>query len=157
MTERRQQYFVIAFNLATILLWAMFVYGFFMRNAIEVPWSVVEIFLLVLTYYAGDKEIRRWHRDHRSRKYRGEFIVAGWIATLALTFLAEALGGGLYGYTVPTHLPLTVGGVVAVYLITQYLKAEYRKEFVAEPDVRELHHSRVSREQKAKQPRRGKA
>ncbi len=137
MVERRQQYFVIAFNLATILLWATFVYGFFVRNAIEVPWSVVEIYLLVLTYYAGDKEIRRWHHSHRSRKYRGEFMVVGWVATLVLTFLAETIGGGLYSYTVPAHLPLTVGGVVAVYLVTEYLKAEYRKEFVPEPAVRE--------------------
>lgn len=137
MIERRQQYFVITFNFATILLWATFVYGFFMRNAIEVPWSVVEIFLLVLTYYAGDKEIRRWHHSHRSRKYRGEFMVVGWVVTLVLTFLAEIFGGGLYGYTVPTHLPLTVGGVVAIYLVTEYLKAEYRKEFVSEPEVRE--------------------
>lgn len=132
MLEQRQQTFVIMYNLATIFLWAAFLYVFFSRGEQMVPWTVVELYLLLLTYYAGDKEIRRWHHSHNSRRVRGEVIVVGWAVTILLMFGAEIFGGAEHGYIVPQHLPLTVGGVVLIYLVTQYLKAEYRRGFSIE-------------------------
>lgn len=132
-TEKRQHFFVIAFNITTIFLWGVFVYAFFTKQSIEIPWSVVDLYLLVLTFYATDKEFRRWRHEHRSTRSRGEYITIGWAATLLFMFGAEIAGGGRYGYSVPPHMSLAVGGVVIIYFITQYLKAEFGRGFASEP------------------------
>lgn len=130
----RQNIFVIGFNIATILLWGAFVYVFVSRQGVTVPWSLVDLYLLVLTFYAADKELRRWRHTHRSTQHRGEYITFGWVVTIALMLGVEVAGGGSAGYTIPPHMGLAVGGIVLLYFITQYLKAEYeQREFSAPP------------------------
>lgn len=123
----RQNIFVVGFNLATILLWGAFVYAFISKQGITIPWSVVDLYLLVLTFYAADKEIRRWRHAHRSTQHRGEYITFGWVVTIAFMLGVEVAGGGSAGYAVPSHMGLAVGGIVILYFITQYLKAEYEQ------------------------------
>ncbi len=132
MMRRRQQLAVITFNIFTIMLWGAFVYAFLTRTRELVSWSVVDLYLIALSYFASDKEIRRWRHEHRSTKHRGELIVLGWIITVVFMLGVEVAGGQEHGYHVPAHMPLTVGGVVIIYLITQYLKTEYRKGFPPE-------------------------
>lgn len=127
MTLYRQNIFVIGFNLFTILLWGSFVYAFVTRQSVIVPWSLVDLYLLVLTFYAADKELRRWRHTHRSTQHRGEYITVGWIVTILFMLGVEVAGGGAYGYAVPAHMGLAVGGIVILYFITQYLKAEYEQ------------------------------
>lgn len=126
MPQQRQQNFILIFNVATVLLWAAFVYAFATKQSIVVPWSLVDLYLIVLTLYATDKEIRRWRHGHRSTQHRGEYITLGWIVTLVFMMGVEVAGGGKEGFKIPAHLPLAVGGILALYLITQYLKAEFR-------------------------------
>lgn len=127
MRQYRQNLFVIGFNIATILLWGSFVYAFFGKQALTIPWSVVDLYLLVLTFYAADKEIRRWRHTHSSTQHRGEYITFGWVVTIAFMLGVEVAGGGPAGYSVPSHMGLAVGGIVILYFITQYLKAEYEQ------------------------------
>lgn len=127
MTQRQktQQYFVIGFNLFTVILWGSFVYAFFSRQSVIVPWSLVDLYLITLSFYAADKEIRRWRHLHRSTKLRGEYITFGWIGTIVFMLGIEVAGGGAYHYSVPQHMGLAVGGILIIYFVTQYLKAEY--------------------------------
>ena len=143
MTLYRQNIFVIGFNLATILLWGAFVYAFVSKHALTIPWSLVDLYLLVLTFYAADKEIRRWRHAHRSTQRRGEYITVGWVATMAFMLGVEVAGGGATGYSVPSHMGLAVGGIVILYFITQYLKAEYeQRDFAQEPKLPAHRHRR---------------
>lgn len=129
MAQRRQKIFVLGFNLFTILLWGGFVYAFVTQQSIEVPWSLVDLYLITLTFYAADKELRRWRHAHESTRHRGEYITLGWVATLLFMLGTEVAGGGALGYTIPPHMGLAVGGVLILYFITQYLKTEYHKGF----------------------------
>lgn len=126
-TEKRQHYFLFAFNLFTIALWVWALLEFFSKGATEVTVTFANIYLLILAYYAGDKEVRRWRRRHEARKRRGELFVYGWVATALLLFLIEVLGGGANGYQVPRQLPYIAGSVAIIYLVTEVLKSEFRK------------------------------
>lgn len=138
MPTQRLQLFTLGFNLFTILLWGAFVYAFLTQQSIEVPWSVVDLYLITLTFYAADKEIRRWRHAHQSRKHRGEYITLGWIVTFLFILGVDLAGGSKEGFGVPPHLGLAVGGVVVVYVVTQYLKAEYGRGFAVEAKQRSV-------------------
>lgn len=128
MLETRIRTFVILFNIATILLWGTFVYAFMTRNSIAISWTVVDLYLIVLTYYAGEKEILRWRNHHRSIRRRGEYFVFGWLITMFVMIMVEVTGGSEHGFTVPPHMGLAVGGALLIYLITTYLKSEYKRK-----------------------------
>lgn len=127
MIEQRHRIFTIGFNIATILLWGSFLLAFLWKNSFVVPWSLVDLYLIVLVLYSTDKEIRRWRHDHHSVNHRGEAITFGWAATYVLMLGVQVLGGE-FSYTVPPHMGLATGGVVLIYIITQYLKAEYHRK-----------------------------
>lgn len=128
MIRQRQHFFTIGFNVFTIALWGAFLLTFLRKNSFEVPWSLVDLYLIILTLYSTDKEIRRWRHFHRSVNHRGEAITFGWAATYVLMLGAQVLGGESFAYTVPPHMGLATGGVVVIYIITQYLKAEYHRK-----------------------------
>lgn len=127
MGDQRRRIFSTLFNVYTIFVWGWVVIEFLSRGATETPSALVNVYLIVLAYYVGDKEIARWHHRHQRVRRRGELFVLGWAATAVLTLLIEILGGEEHGYQVPRQLPLIAGSVVTIYVITEYLKAEYRR------------------------------
>lgn len=128
MKEKRQRYFLDVFDAFTVVLFVWVFVDFFSKGRFAVPSAVAGVYLVVLAYYAGDKEIRRWRKKHRSTKRRGELFVYAWIVAGLLLFLAERLGTASSGFFVPRQLPYIVGSVSAIFVITEYLKAEFRKQ-----------------------------
>lgn len=126
--QLRQRIFIIGFNVYTALLWAWYVVTFLTKGALEMPRPFVDLYLIVLTFYAGDKEIRRWRRQHFSSTKIGELVVGGWITTFVIVAAVELAGGASRGYRIPEGLELIVGVVVAIFVITEYLKTEFRKK-----------------------------
>ncbi len=126
--ERRQHVFIDLFNIATILLWGWFLWSFLGRGTTIVSKSVVDTYLLILTFYAGDKEIHRWHHKYHPRHRHGEYFVAGWAMTGVLMLAIEILGGHEHGYVLPHELAFTVSGVLIIYFITEYVKTEFRRK-----------------------------
>ncbi len=127
MIERRQRYFLLGFDLFTIVLWGWVVLEFLSQGRLAVWDTLAELYLIVLAYYVGDKEIRRWQRRYRSRQRHGERFVLLWSGTALALLLFEVAGGNQYGYRLPSSLPLLTGGVLVIFLITEYLKAEFRQ------------------------------
>lgn len=127
MTLGRLQKFILIFNLATIGLYGWTIIEFLTRGASPVPGIMSDLYLLLLAIYAGDKEIKRWHDRHRSVRRRGELFVFGWIGLAVFTLLIELNGGRDAGYVIPRELPLITGGVVIIYIATEYLKFEFKK------------------------------
>lgn len=124
-SDQRLKNFIVIFNSFTILLWGWFALEFFTRRETLVPPNLGNIYLIALAFYAGDKEIRRWRHDHRSKKQRGEYIVMAWVAAILIMVMIEIFGGFDYGYRVPKDMPLVVGSVVVIFFLTQYLKTEF--------------------------------
>lgn len=123
----RQQLFVTAFNIFTVILLAWFIGEFVTKGALAVPNTLAEIFLLVLVFYAGDKELHRWHHRHASSTRRGEMFVLGWVGIAIIMLLIESFGGEKLGFRVPRDIPLVVWSVIVIFIITEYLKSEFRK------------------------------
>lgn len=119
--------FILLFNVFTIFLWGWFVLEFFSRRAVVASATIGNLYLLILGYYAAEKEIRRWQHRLRSVKHRGEFFVLGWTLTGLTMLVVEVFGGAEHGYRVPQQLPLVVGSVLVVFLVSAYLKSESRR------------------------------
>lgn len=119
---------MIAFNVASILLYGWFLLEFLSKGDFRVPTILSDLYVVVLGFYAGDKEIHRWHHQHQSAYRRGEFFVLGWVATLVLALLIEIIGGAEHGYVVPAKLGFVAGSVVIIFFITEYLKTEYHRK-----------------------------
>lgn len=126
MSRHRFYYFVTAFNLLTVVLWLWFLYAIFGKQPDAVPLWIIEIYLLALSYYVGDKEIRRWRRNHAPFNRHGEIFVIGWIA-IFLTAAVFDLAMAGRGYHLPEFLILTTAYSTLVYIVTRYLKQEYRR------------------------------
>ncbi|MFH0853690.1 MAG: hypothetical protein V1853_04780 [bacterium] len=127
MWGTRERNFILIFNLYTIVLWLMVIVEFLSRHNFIAPATLGSLYLLVLTYYAGDKEIRRWRHKHRAIDRHGEYFVLIWVLTIILAYSFEIFGGKPYGFRVPGQLPQVVGGVLIIYFITEYLKSEFRR------------------------------
>jgi len=111
MKEKRQQYFLIIFDVFTTVLFVSMFAEFFSKGMIVVPPAVAGIYLVVLAYYAGDKEIRRWRKRRKPSKRKGELFVFAWMGVTLLLFLIERLDGA----------------VTVIFVITEYLKSEFRR------------------------------
>lgn len=127
MKKNRQQTFILAFNAFTVLLWIWFIVEFLSKGTMSVPNAMAEVFLLILVFYAGDKELHRWHHQHPHSTKRGEIVVLVWVTLAAVMFLVESLGGAARGFRVPTDLPLVAWSVIVIFLITEYLKSEFHR------------------------------
>ena len=125
MTKPRA--FLLAFNIFTALLWGWVLLEFFTKGRTIVPQMAGELYLLVLGYYVGDKEIRRWRKKYQSRNHPGELFVGGWLVTTLVIVAVEIFGGAEHGYHLPDQLALIVSGVLVIFVITEYLKTEFRK------------------------------
>lgn len=126
MMISRQRVFILAFNVATLLLMIAYVIEFLTKNRFTVPNAIAEVFLLVLVFYAGDKELHRWHHHKKGPNRRGELFVLAWIILGITMYVLESLGGGL-GFMVPKDLGLVVWSVIVIFVITEYLKAEFHR------------------------------
>lgn len=127
MRGRIQQLYVVGFNLLTVVVWLWVLGDFFSRGGLVVPRAFVDVYIIALTYYAGDKEFRRWRDKYHPAQRHGELFVLGWVLTSFAIILFEIFGGGEAGYHVPEDLPILAGCAVVVYLMTEYLKLEYRQ------------------------------
>lgn len=88
------------------------------------PNSIANLYLLALTYFVTEKEVRRWIGTYRARTRHGEFFVLGWAVTALVMLLIEIFGGAEHGYHVPRQLPLIVGSVLIIFVLTLYFKLE---------------------------------
>jgi hypothetical protein len=127
MPEQRQRYFILAFNLFTVFYLGMICVEFLTKGEWTAPGALADLYLLILVYVAGDKEIRRWRKKYVARNRHGEIFVISWSFLTVAILAVELLGGAKAGYRMPHDLPLVEGGVLAIYIITEYLKAEFRK------------------------------
>jgi len=127
MAISRQRTFIMGFNIATILLMVGYIVEFFTKDRFSMPNAVAEVFLLVLVFYAGDKELHRWHHHRRGPNRRGELFVLGWVVIGITMYIIESMGGGVLGFTVPGDLGLVVWSVIIIFVITEYLKSEFHR------------------------------
>jgi len=88
---------------------------------------MTSLYLIILTYYASDKEIRRW-RKKIIRHRHGEIFVYLWLLTLIFIVFFYIISGKEKGYQIPSDLPTIAGSVLIIYIITDYLKEEFRKK-----------------------------
>lgn len=123
----RQHAFLRLFSLFTALLWGLVVLEFLARGRYGVPELLPELYLLILGFYVGDKEVRRWRRRYQPRHRPGELFVAVWLITTLIMLGIEIIGGAEHGYRVPHQLPFITSGVLVLYVITEYLKQEFRR------------------------------
>lgn len=128
MLNSPEKKFIVIFNLSTIVLLGWFVVQFFSKGRFPVPAALGDIYLLILSFYAGDKEFHRWRRKHFARRRHGEYFVVAWAAVLVLMLAVELLGGVKHDYHIPSDVPFVVGGVLVIFFITEYLKSEFGRK-----------------------------
>ncbi len=124
MAQARQQLFVNLFNAFTIVLLAWFFGEFVTKGSLAVPNALAEIYLLILVFYAGDKELHRWHHKMKGTPRHGELLVYAWAVLGVVTYATERISGG---FRVPRDLALVVWSVIIIYVITEFLKSEFHR------------------------------
>ncbi|MFH1367223.1 MAG: hypothetical protein ABIH38_04550 [Patescibacteria group bacterium] len=125
--NKKQSYFLLIFDALTIVVWLLLLLEFFTQNKIFLPTLLTSIYIIILTFYASDKEIRRWrHRLKRTR--RGEAFVILWVATLLFILGFYFFHGKNLGYIIPGDLLTITGSVMVIYIITDILKEEFQKK-----------------------------
>jgi hypothetical protein len=125
--NKKQSIFLLLFDAYTLVVWFLLVAEFFTRNKIFLPTILTSLYIIILTFYASDKEIRRWrHRLKRAR--RGEIFVLLWVLTLITVMAFYLYQGERAGYTIPGDLLTITGSVMVIYIITDILKEEFQKK-----------------------------
>lgn len=108
------------FNLYTIFIWGWLVFEFFTKGATRVPTSMTTVYITVLSFYVGDKEIERLRKRYASRNLHGERFVLLWIITLIAVSLSIAFIRD--GYHMPGDLPVVTACVLILWLVSEYVK-----------------------------------
>lgn len=126
--SRAQHFTIHLFNIFTILLWGANLLEFFTKGKWSVSETIANIYLILLTYYVTDKELRRWHSNYVSHRRPGEMIVVGWICTALIMLTIETAGGAEHGYIVPRQLPLITSTVTIIFVLSEYVKTEFRRK-----------------------------
>ncbi len=124
---KQQHRLVIVFNVFTVIIWGWIVLEFLSRGQYRLSSTFSNLYLILLGYYAAEKEILRWQHRYTVLQRRGELFVYGWAVTAVTMFLVETLGGIDHGYRVPGQLSLIVGAVLVIFVVTAFLKAEQQK------------------------------
>lgn len=117
--------FRLLLDIFSILVWSWTLLEFFSKGLIELPATISSIYLMLLGYYASEKELRR-KKGGRWRERYGEFFVYAWALTLVLLVAFYRWGGRKLGYDIPAELPVIVGGVLVIFFVTQYLKIQHK-------------------------------
>jgi len=125
MRNRKQRIFLILLDLYTIFIWFWILIEFISKGSYSLPSILATLYILVLTFYASDKEIRRW-RGGITGERRGEFFVFLWILSFILIVGYYLFFGQREGYEIPRQLPSIAGAVMVIYVITDYLKKEFK-------------------------------
>lgn len=123
---RKPQSFLIAFDGLTLVIWAWLMLEFITRGWTHVPLWASTIYLVLLTFYATDKEVRRWRRHYRGQRH-GELFVGLWVVTFVVLFLLLQVAGIDSGYSIPPELATVSGSVVVIYVVTDFLKDEFHR------------------------------
>jgi hypothetical protein len=124
---KKQNYFLILFDVYTVIIWLLLLVEFLGRGVFETPAVLISLYLIVLTYYASDKEIRRWRLKQKFGRRRGEIFVFLWVITLIAVVAYYILGGEEKGYNISGSLLTVAGAVAIIYMITDYLKEEFSR------------------------------
>lgn len=111
---RKQNIFLLLFDIYTLFVWFLLVLEFLTKGNYRLSTILVTLYLILLTFYASDKEIRRWRRK-LERKRKGEIFVYLWILTLVGIVAFYIFGGQKKGYTTPGKLPTITGAVLIIY------------------------------------------
>ncbi len=136
--SRVQHLTLHVFNIGTILLWGWNLLEFFTKGEWPVSETMANIYLILLTYYVTDKELRRWHSNYVSHRRPGEMIVVGWVLTVLAMLAIETAGGAEHGYIVPRQLPLIAATVTIIFVISEYVKTEFRRSAARKSESRSL-------------------
>lgn len=124
---QKQNIFLLLFDAYTLVVWLLLVLEFFTRNKVFLPTIMTTLYLIILTFYASDKEIRRWrHRLKRAR--RGEIFVLLWVLTLITVVAFYLYCGKKSDYSISGDLLTITGSVMVIYIITDILKEEFQKK-----------------------------
>lgn len=126
MNHARPKGFLVLFDLLTVVIWAWLVAEFVTQEYTHVPLWASSMYLVLLTFYATDKEVRRWRRKFRGHRH-GELFVGLWVVTFVVIFLLVQFTGVMANYTIPPELATISGSVVVIYVVTDFLKEEYRR------------------------------
>lgn len=128
MDEKRSaRFFFSLFGLYTIVTYGLSMMEFFTKGDMAVPSAVSGIYLVALTLYVGDKEVRRLRKKYVSIPHEGEYFVYLWgISFIAVTLYVVA-GGRDEGFGVPADLATNAGVVLLLSFVTDVLKAQERK------------------------------
>lgn len=119
--------FILLFDVLTFIVWGWVLLDFLTKAVISLPLTVSTLYLLILAYYVGDKEFRRWRKKYRSHTRRGEYFVFLWSLTMIAIVAYYVWGGKDVGYHIPQELPTISGSVLILYILTEYLKSGERK------------------------------
>jgi len=120
--SKKKSVFLLLFDIFTFIVWIWLVIGFFSKGAFDLPEYISTLYLLLLAFYVGDKEIRRHRKKYLSRSRRGEYFVYLWGLTLVCLVGFYVWGGNKLGYHIPRELPTVAGSVLILYILTEYLK-----------------------------------
>lgn len=125
---KKHNLFLISFDVLTFIVWAWLVAEFLTKERVSIPTWFSSAYLLILVFYVTDKEIRRWRKQYSSRYRKGEYFVFLWGLTLAAIVAFSVWVGNHIGYKIPPELPTIAGAVLILYIITEYLKEEFKKK-----------------------------
>lgn len=125
--NKKHSFFLLLFDVFTIVIWLVVILEFFTKEVIYLPALLTSIYIIILTFYASDKEIRRW-RHRLKRKRRGEVFVILWVFTLLCVLGFYFFYGQKSGYIIPRDLLTITGSVMVIYIITDILKEEFQKK-----------------------------
>ena len=126
--DRKNNLFLTLFDIYTVVVWIWLVSAFLSKGHFDMPEFVSTLYLLILAFYVGDKELRRHRKKYTSRLRKGEYFVYLWGLTLVLAVGFYAWGGSSLGFRIPRELPTVSGTVLILYFITEYLKKESGEE-----------------------------
>ncbi len=119
---------LLLFDVFTLVIWAWLVLDFFSKGQYQVPLAASSIYVMVLAFYVGDKEIRKWRRKYFNRFRHGEYFAYLWGITLLFMLGYYVWGGKDRGFHLPTELPTIAGSVLLLYFLTEYLKEGIKKK-----------------------------
>jgi hypothetical protein len=116
----KQKSIIYLFDAYTIFIWGWLILEFVTKSSLRMPTSLTTVYLVVLGYYVGDKEIHRLRKRYSSRQLHGERFVLLWIVTLIA--IASISTFQHNGYHMPGDLPVVTACVLVFWLATEYLK-----------------------------------
>ncbi|MFA6553073.1 MAG: hypothetical protein WCT27_01455 [Patescibacteria group bacterium] len=119
---KRHNIILLSFDVFTLIIWAWLFVDFFSRGQYKVPLAASSIYVMLLAFYVGDKEIRKLRQKYFPRFRHGEYFAYLWGITLLFMLGFYVWGGKDHGFHLPQELPTIAGSVLLLYFLTEYLK-----------------------------------